>query len=190
MKKLINLIALVMLVSTNVLTPFSYAQVDVIVEMDPTNAEISTDLGQTQWEVPEKTQESEEKELDDNNSETWDGEIEKKTENVLESNQETVADVSDSGKWEDKSGDKSGLESNEVNEKSLDSQIVDEKKIEKGEPDDIQNSDEDGQNPVLKKQNTDMEDEDVLEQNESNIKTMDVDSWTSATLLPWKEFNS
>jgi hypothetical protein len=28
MKKLINLVALVMLVSTNVLTPFSYAQVE------------------------------------------------------------------------------------------------------------------------------------------------------------------
>jgi hypothetical protein len=36
MKKLINLIALVMLVSTNVLTPFSYAQ-DALPEVIPEN---------------------------------------------------------------------------------------------------------------------------------------------------------
>jgi hypothetical protein len=36
MKKLINLIALVMLVSTNVLTPFSYAEVETP-EVNPEN---------------------------------------------------------------------------------------------------------------------------------------------------------
>ena len=36
MKKLINLIALVMLVSTNVLTPFSYAQEEIL-EVIPEN---------------------------------------------------------------------------------------------------------------------------------------------------------
>jgi hypothetical protein len=39
MKKLISLIALVMLVSTNVLTPFSYAQFDDFVEKESVNVE-------------------------------------------------------------------------------------------------------------------------------------------------------
>ena len=53
MKKLINLIALVVLVSTNVLTPFSYAQVDtpeVIPENEVENVE---EIGET----PEKDNE-------------------------------------------------------------------------------------------------------------------------------------
>ena len=53
MKKLINLIALVMLVSTNVLTPFSYAQVE-IPEVIPEN-----EVGNVEeiWEIPEKDNE-------------------------------------------------------------------------------------------------------------------------------------
>jgi hypothetical protein len=44
MKKLINLIALVMLVSTNVLTPFSYAQVEDFEPTSENNVENSAEV--------------------------------------------------------------------------------------------------------------------------------------------------
>jgi len=57
MKKLINLIALVMLVSTNVLTPFSYAQ-DALPEVNPEN-EVKT-VEESLWEAGETFEVNEE----------------------------------------------------------------------------------------------------------------------------------
>jgi hypothetical protein len=53
MKKLINLIALVMLVSTNVLTPFSYAQVEIPEVIPENEVENVEEIGET----PEKDNE-------------------------------------------------------------------------------------------------------------------------------------
>ena len=47
MKKLINLIALVMLVSTNVLTPFSYAQVETPELIPENEVENVEEIGET-----------------------------------------------------------------------------------------------------------------------------------------------
>ena len=52
MKKLINLIALVMLVSTNVLTPFSYAQVDIPELIPESGAETVEENHWEIWENP------------------------------------------------------------------------------------------------------------------------------------------
>jgi hypothetical protein len=53
MKKLINLIALVMLVSTNVLTPFSYAEVEIPELVTENEVENVEEIGET----PEKDNE-------------------------------------------------------------------------------------------------------------------------------------
>jgi hypothetical protein len=66
MKKLINLIALVMLVATNVLTPFSYAQLDDFVEPESANTEVQTELEQNPEN--ETTPELDEKDLNDINT--------------------------------------------------------------------------------------------------------------------------
>jgi hypothetical protein len=59
MKKLVNLIALVMLVSTNVLTPFSYAEVESLEVIPETGAENVVETVETPEyieEFPENTQ--------------------------------------------------------------------------------------------------------------------------------------
>jgi hypothetical protein len=61
MKKLINLIALVMLVSTNVLTPFSYAQVEVpevTLENEVGNVVETGETPEYIEEFPENTQDN------------------------------------------------------------------------------------------------------------------------------------
>ena len=61
MKKLINLIAFVMLVSTNVFTPFSYAQVDTTEVIPENGVENVVETGETPEyieEFPENTQDN------------------------------------------------------------------------------------------------------------------------------------
>ena len=172
MKKLVNLIALVMLVSTNVLTPFSYAQEEtpeVIPENEVGNVE---EIGETlekdneiTGEIPNSLWEVE-----------WERSLPLVREVVNESEQEglkeEVEDLLD----------------------AVESPITDENKdedTEKSEIDEVVQPME--ENAEIEKQEENLEWDELEEelglQKIDEPTIMEVKPWTSATLLPWQQFN-
>ena len=178
MKKLINLIALVMLVSTNVLTPFSYAQeetpeaipenevgnVEEIGETREKDNEITGEIPNSLWEVEWEWSLPLVREVVNGTSPAKQGE---NLEGLKEEVEDSLDDVESPAPDEDKKGDSEKSETDEV------AQPVEE-------------------NAELEKQEEDLE-WDEVEESTSLQKveepTIMEEPWTSATLLPWQQFN-
>ena len=171
MKKLINLIALVMLVSTNVFTPFSYAQVETSEVIPETGAENVVESGET----PESGNE-----IAGESSDTlWEVEWEWSFPLVREVVNETSPAKQDENL--------EGL--NEEVEDSLDD--VETPSTDETEEEDAE-SDEVAQ-PVEETPENEIQDEEEkieeLEKVEESV-VMSIIPDTTVTLLPWQEFNS
>ena len=171
MKKLINLIALVMLVSTNVLTPFSYAQEEtpeVIPENEVENVE---EIGET----PERDNEI----TGEIPNSLWEVEWEWSLPLV----REVVNESEPEGLKEEVEDSLDAVESLTIDENK-------DEDTEKSQSDEVAQQEE--ENTEGEKQEKDLEwdevEDDFSLQKEDETMIMQVQSWTTATLLPWPEF--
>ena len=162
-----------MLVSTNVLTPFSYAQVEtpeVIPENEVENVE---EIGET----PEKDNEI----TGEISNSLWEVEWEWSLPLV----KEVVNESEPEGLKEEVEDSLDAVESPTIDEDKKEDP-------EKGGTDEVAKQGE--ENAELEKQEKDLEWDEVEEatslQKVEDVTVMQVGSWTSATLLPWKEFNA
>ena len=169
MKKLINLIALVMLVSTNVLTPFSYAQ-DVLSEVI-SGSEVET-VEEGLWEAGETP------EINEETSEVSEEIPEANPEEKRELEQGRVEDVAPENVLTDTQDDE-------------ETPVTDEAENVDTESDKVAYTWEETSENEIQDENLEWAEieEDLLLQKEDETAIMQVEPWTTATLLPWQQFN-
>ena len=177
MKKLINLIALVMLVSVNVLTPFSYADVE---DFEPTPENNMENSVEEEWVSDNEVENSIEIwETSDNKENISDNnETSSENEEAIPENDDTIIENNETIQEDDEitpendgitpDNDEIVLENEEISPEN------DEKTVEN----------------ETNSENDEMENDENLElQQVQESTTMGVISWTSVTLLSWKDFN-
>ena len=172
MKKLINLIALVMLVSTNVLTPFSYAQEEIPEVIPENKVENVEEIGETREKDNEITGEIP--------NSLWEVEWERSLPLV----REVVNESEPEGLKEEVEDSLDAVESPTTDENK-------DEDTEKSQSDEVAQQEE--ENTEGEKQEKDLEWDEVEEatslQKAEDVIVIQVQSWTTATLLPWQQFN-